>query len=393
MTYYRLLLVLASLALLASCAKNNENAPTATARSEHPILEGSLASNAATLLSGKYRSACDDTVESQRQEILQALHARESEIIDFQIKNTNSPSYRTFPFGPTYARELTTPAAAAIGWQEDTESWPALHELYLSIKDEPINRRWVNLNARARGTLVDDIDRIVKGFNYQLDKESDPKLEALWAELISCQNISSCNEPALSPDSRAFVESQLKYKQLFSELSRASGAEEKREWLGTVIAWIKIDVDAIKFRKNPLVKKLDSEHYVLPLDLGPFSEANELFQSFFDRYWTVNGKSVKLEATGASALPDLFRVLLGTDHGGRSSVNGAKKTVTLNPGLFTPTVAHELGHVMGFRDKYYSVWIPENCAWKSQYNDEDLMSNSATGRVLDLHWAKLAEQY
>jgi hypothetical protein len=69
------------------------------------------------------------------------------------------------------------------------------------------------------------------------------------------------------------------------------------------------------------------------------------------------------------------------------------KTVTLFPNVKARSIAHEFGHVMGFNDRYYSVWNAAACEYKVQNSEEDIMSNSNYGVVLDEHWQDLARYY
>jgi hypothetical protein len=56
-------------------------------------------------------------------------------------------------------------------------------------------------------------------------------------------------------------------------------------------------------------------------------------------------------------------------------------------------LAHEIGHVLGFRDNYFTVWRNDICGYEYQSREDDLMSNSDKGLVLPEHWEELARHY
>ena len=92
-------------------------------------------------------------------------------------------------------------------------------------------------------------------------------------------------------------------------------------------------------------------------------------------------------------LSSLFRFILEPEAGGRAYVSRIDSLVHLFPRGTSDTFQHEMGHVLGFKDNYYTVWAPGACSYREEGNEADIMSNGGTGRVLDTHWEQLDRQY
>jgi hypothetical protein len=85
-----------------------------------------------------------------------------------------------------------------------------------------------------------------------------------------------------------------------------------------------------------------------------------------------------------------LRVLLT---GNRSFVNHRKRILLVSNLAWTKTVAHELGHILGFDDHYYDVWHDRNCYYTQESRLGDLMSNSERGSITPRHWELLDRAY
>jgi hypothetical protein len=356
---------------------------------ESEALAGPLTEEAKSLLTGSERSPCDDQVEPLRQEIARELDAREAEIDAFLAKNAGSSRHETLQPGPT---PITKPKE---GWQTSASfGWSDLRKLYQAAKNKPVGKEWVALNSNYRAALFDDVDRIVSAKNLQLTKDSGPFLRALLGELKACTSEEGCTEPHLSDGSLAYVKSIELYRRRWDYYTQAAvSVDKKKAGFKSLEAWVRGDLDRLEFLKNPLVRKIAPGHFVLPLDLGPFAPLAEWVTRYFHEYWQGEGKIVTIEPRAAGSSPDLYRVSLGTDPGGRAYVDREKKEVRISPDSTTKSVAHELGHVLGFRDNYYTIWNPRDCGWTDQYREDDIMSRTSTGKVLDIHWQKLEEIY
>jgi hypothetical protein len=109
----------------------------------------------------------------------------------------------------------------------------------------------------------------------------------------------------------------------------------------------------------------------------------------FEREWSSRGYHIRLNwAVG----PEAYRVKAHFQSG-RSYVNHREKILVIANFSWVRTVAHELGHILGFDDHYYSVWNARNCYYTQESRLSDLMSNSEQGEVTARHWALLDKAY
>jgi hypothetical protein len=391
-------LLIAAALLATACAKYKgapAPAPAApAAERRNAIANASLSVNAKKLLDGKFRSACDDRVEAGRQAVIAALDARAAEISAYQSAHPSSSLYRVVPFGPTYARERFSLPAVKEGWQRDSLSWDDIAKEFADAKAKPIGPEWVQLNSDVRGTLTDDVDRIANGANMQIDENSEGPLRRLYAELSACDADSSCTDPHFSPESLAFIPTMKRLKEQYdwwnAEFQAKSGAPAIRTALHRFLDWEKYDVAYFDYNRNAKVRATSPGHYVLPVDPGPFADAAEQLRHYVESLWHDDTHSVTLELAPA---PDVYRVVLEDDPGGRSFVLWGKKEVHLDPYVRARSIAHEFGHVLGFPDHYYDVFDYDTCGYSSHYLENDLMSDSGIGSVLPAHWSELERQY
>jgi hypothetical protein len=384
----RIFPIILTIALLGCAKERAPDEPPVVQKSGH-AQSGTLSENLALVAKGDFRSDCDVRLDPIREKLVGALEARSSAIAAASKEKSADSSYTTVTFGPTLARELNQNTAPAPGWTLEAAGWDDLLLWYEKIMDKPVDASWVRLQIAVIALLEDDKYR-VGGYNFQLDKDSGPKLEALLKGISTCLDREDCRQLTLSPESEAFVQTQWLYSHWMKRLA-GKPEGERRDYLKKIKTAVQSDYSAYEFKKNPGVKRTSPGHYELELDLGPFAGAEEQFVKYFEQSWKAPDSAVKLKTKDYGT--NAFKVLLGTELGGRSFVHSGNREVHLMPLVRDKTLAHELGHVLGFFDTYYSIFNPVDCTWKSQYSEEDLMSELATGRVLPLHWEKLAEIY
>lgn len=389
-------LLLAVSFLAFSCAKEQRPAAKAGAAGEtrqssaHAGITGRIQDTTKTLLTGAHRSACDDKIEPLRQEIAAAIDARAAAILDYKTKNSIGDNYKAVPFGPTFVQERVTAPNPEDGWAEEVTPFSYYSDLYQKAKASGAMKDWSELNDQFRGWLLDEEGRIVKGYNYQLGREHVEPARQLWREIRDCDAKPDCTVPTLSEASRIFVESQFRYKEELAKVGAAASREKAREELKNFFDYVTGDVRYWDFKPNPAIRLTGESTWSLAVDPGPFANAGDQYKRYFHELWQADGGKVILELSQGTGL---FRSVLGDEVGGRSKVNLDKKEIILMPGLRARTLAHELGHVIGFPDNYFSVFNPADCSYRDQSRPSDLMSSSATGQVLPEHWATMAVEF
>jgi hypothetical protein len=144
-----------------------------------------------------------------------------------------------------------------------------------------------------------------------------------------------------------------------------------------------------QFRPNPGVVRVSEHEFTVQLNPGDFKGFENVLGRVLEQEWQGNGFHVRIqwmEGKGAYKLRAHF-------DSNRSYVNHRTRTLEIANLAWTKTVAHELGHVLGFDDHYYNVWNSRNCYYSQESRLSDLMSNSEHGAVNSRHWEILNDAY
>jgi hypothetical protein len=149
------------------------------------------------------------------------------------------------------------------------------------------------------------------------------------------------------------------------------------------------DVAEHEFRPNPGVSRTGEREFTVKLDPGDFRGHEAVLARLLEAEWRGGGWRVKVEWVGPG---EAYRLLAHHDSN-RSFVNHRRRTLEIANLAWTKTVAHELGHVLGFDDHYYNVWNSRNCYYSQESRLGDLMSNSEHGAVTSRHWEILDHAY
>jgi|GEM_PF-6297014 len=148
------------------------------------------------------------------------------------------------------------------------------------------------------------------------------------------------------------------------------------------------DITQHQFRPNPDVQRTGAKEFTVTVDIGDFRGHEATLQNILENEWQGDGWKVKMKWGGAGA----YRIL-AHNNSNRSFVNHRKKTMEIANLAWTKTVAHELGHVLGFDDHYYNVWNARNCYYSQESRLGDIMSNSEKGGLAKRHWEVLDQAY
>jgi len=150
-----------------------------------------------------------------------------------------------------------------------------------------------------------------------------------------------------------------------------------------------------KFQFRPYSAATSQQDSVIEVSLvaGMFAGAESVLTQFIESAWTSAGLRIQLSWIAADAMPGTFTFKVGEGFGSRAYVDFNEASVVLYPSVRSQTIAHEFGHVIGFRDHYHTIWNPGRCVYADQHNEEDLMSVSRTGSVTTEEWTELRDVY
>lgn len=358
----------------------------------HRLLQGTLESNVLEVQSSEWVEECDLAAKSRQLEIARALDSRQSGIDRFARSLPPSKAYRIEDLGPIFVRERLTRFRPRPGWVVDRDGWGDLHAEYLRIRDLPVGPEWLALNLKVRALVLDDRMRILDGANLYLDRDSGPAVLALAGAVGSCAVRDGCTEFSVPAGAHAFAESNPMYADYLRWYREGGGRDELRKKVEAFARRLRADARRFEFRLNKALTRPSRGELSVALDPGLLDPAREKLASYIEKVWSADGLALRVKWVLSDSFPDAFRIFAETVTGGRSYVLEANRTVHLFPGVSAGSIAHEIGHVLGFRDHYYTVWKPQDCAYETQSRDEDIMSHS-DGGVLDEEWAELESAY
>jgi hypothetical protein len=380
------------MALLLACSAK---APEPAGDVSHRVITGPLAPRLREILSHEDSlEDCDRTDLDSKLELAQALDERAEEIARF---NSATPpvnlKFRRVEFGPTYLRERVVQDDAEGGpesWDNDPESWRQALADYRALRSQPVNADWAQLNIDVRSLLVDDEDRIVYGVNVYLDHESENGVLLAAEQFAPCAAAAECVAPTFTSEAETALNGNPYFVRTRLALADADAPSLKREWIARLKKLLDSAVRRYGFKANPDVRRVSESEFVLPVNSGVFAGVEGRMAEYIEHFWRTSDLKLRIEWVTRT---DVYQVFLGQAAGERAFVDFGDRTIHFFPNNTNKTLAHEFGHVLGFRDHYFTRWRPETCAYDVQIDYRDLMSNSPTGVVTQAEWAKLRAAY
>ncbi|RZA03538.1 MAG: hypothetical protein EOP11_16035 [Proteobacteria bacterium] len=144
-----------------------------------------------------------------------------------------------------------------------------------------------------------------------------------------------------------------------------------------------------RFWPNQSVRRTGPREFTVRLNSGDFAGAEARLRQLLEREWAGDGRRVKVVFERGEGLYAVY----ANSSSARSYVNHRTKRMVIANYAWSRTIAHELGHILGFDDHYYNVWHKEHCYYTQESRLSDLMSNSEKGRVGEAHWRLLEKAY
>jgi hypothetical protein len=277
-------------------------------------------------------------------------------------------------------------------WHEEWRGWDELYSEYLRVQGASIGAEWADLDAAARALEADDEARD-SGVNVYLDHESAPEIDAIERAVARCLLDTECDRPALGARQSAILGGNPDYRAEWIAQAAAQTLQGRRQALGRLDRRLIQDAASVSFRHEPGVTRTGDREITLALGAGPLdAAARGTIAAYAASVWSTPRLALKIRWVGAP--DDAFAFQIDPVIGDRPSTQVARRRITLVRGMRMHSIAHEIGHALGFRDRYYTIWHPERCAYLIESDPADLMSDDTQGaRPTEREIAELDARY
>lgn len=379
---------------LAACQKSGDGGGSDTAK---PIFLGNLDQKVNEIYSADNEprmDLCDTQWRPRILELSRVLEEKRKDIQELAQKRNSENKVVGTDFGSFKFIDDASEPGGKDEWTSFTSSWSEVLQYYEVIKDDPTNSYWVNINRMARSIVMDDESRIVYGNFYGLTKDSEPVITAIKNKIVACSDDSNCTRPDLTKSEENFLNENPLYDYYINYLrSSKHSYTEKRGLLSRFKARILVNADRYGYHKEELAR-VEGKTLVIPMDLSALGDDGaQKFIAINEKAWNIDPEyKIKIEFV-KDKVTKAYHLDVDNEQGERAWVNWNDKIMQLHNWGRTKTFTHEFGHVLGFKDKYYTTWNMRTCAYTFESNAGDLMSNSDEGAVLPRHWEKLKSIY
>lgn len=154
----------------------------------------------------------------------------------------------------------------------------------------------------------------------------------------------------------------------------------------------------LKDKANPVykmpygfIKFIDANTLEVAVDSGDFRVSEAELKEILEKEWSV--PPYKLRVRWSDRKKEMVYRFAFFREPITSHVLHSARAINVANGERVSVFAHELGHVMGFRDHYRTTWNPTGCYYTQVSWLDDIMSSSARGIVTKEHWKWLRETY
>jgi|GEM_PF-6983404 len=426
--YFQSLWIIAPFCTLLSACGGSAS-PTApkhrNIETSHQLPSGSLeqiylgVSSEQASENGFFPYECDANLEKTKLEIAQfvdlntkavaqALSAGSMDSFEqLPAATAPSPSGQSRSIGPISinAREEIDPNSPDWVISSDP-TWEQLQQLVADARKLITEHNYTGsipylqyLDYQLRARAPDEQRRRIHGSNYSLHHDNMRDFAELHGQMLACEADANCVpanfESRLSAPAAAIMKDTYVYSKLYEWMMLEASSEEGRDRMRIFSKWIDNDLRFYRPHNTEAVRRLSAGNFEVMLSSGPLGHVEKEITDFVAELWSGADRTLKLSfvsegQTFAELSPFRFEVLSAQ---GRGYVSYGERKVALPQSIQYGTLHHEMGHVLGLKDAYYTTYNTKTCLYEQRSRPRDLMSDSSSGSVLDDHWNLLETLY
>jgi hypothetical protein len=297
--------------------------------------------------------------------------------------------------GPLKLRKREA-GAVKLEWEEEVYDWTGAYALWRKLRyASDADPRWERLRKRVVRLLNSDDRRRVDEVDLSLDRRHVAAGPEIYHLITNCSDAeiesSDCTELDEAAVTRFLHDGNVSFRGFYRDWKEAKTPAYRRRTFAELETFAKFLFDYELPRKTPGIRWND-DALEASMRAGDFAGYEKKLADVIEKFWNVAGNTLRIQWIGSDAgSAFVFRFLDRPGH--PSSVNRAKRVIRLANESRESTPAHEFGHVLGFRDRYFKIWRPSRCDYVYQFLRGDLMGEVSAGRVLPEHWRVLRETY
>lgn len=379
--------------LLVGCDKGGSDR---TAGERGAKYEGELTPLMTSILAAPQPDGCYIELKDKMLEVTRALDARRDELKAFTDKVIREQTtYPVEQLGPVTLIDNRSvfydgqKDAMKDNWVAEPFSWRDIVQEYEKVKNEPVNQGWRFVESYARSVIGDDEGRILGGWSYDIERVDGDMLVSLEKKLDACFE-TFCRDLTLLPEEQLWIDSRPSMKRDWDNW-RTAGGSAKADAFIAFRARTKENANTYHFRKNASVT-VENDTLIVPVDGSLFAPAvQDRLGVLFREAWDRPDLRMQLRWVGRTAY-EIYRFVVEATTGGRAFVSHSKKEIHLFTYTRLATYRHEMGHVIGLPDEYYTTWQAGACEYYQNANEARIMSAN-TGIVTPDNVARIRATY
>lgn len=335
-----------------------------------------------------WSSKCDTNYEKYILAITKKVDGHAGEISQFLSERRNSESDSGKIIGGLFVAD-NSKNTTSENWETEEFSWKNAIEGAGKAKTP---YEWAKVGNLVNRLLYEDKKRTVYGQNFALVPEEFSIYETAYEITKACVQSKDCTVSSFSEEVAEVIGYYWWHKQLFRKMNTSDrkivnmNAEKLRRSL---------KLYAERFHLEPYleVKRVSPTLIEVPVDPGPFDKDKDRIAELLEKKWKSEKLSIKVRWTTRKKEPNCYLITFDPTKSYAASVWTDSKTIKLSAAVSGNTLTHEFGHVLGFKDHYYTAYYyGDSCSYKFHYKPSDVMSDH-DGQVTKVEWEALDRAY